>query len=145
MPTAFRQFLAVAGGIVAALVVVTVGDGLAGAIAPLPPGLDFKDTQAVAAAIAALPLTAKLVLLAGWAVAAGLGAFTAARTAPTKRVAMGWIAAGFVLVSTVANMLMLPHPAWMWPAAIAAILAAGAFGARAGAAGGEPTFSADPA
>ena len=145
MPTALRQFLAVAGGIVAALVVVTLGDRLAGAIAPLPKGLDFNDRTAVAAAIAALPLAAKLVLVAGWAAAAALGAWTAARTAPARRTAMGWIAAGFVLASTIANLAMLPHPAWMWPAAIVGIVAAGALGARAGAGAAPPTFTPEAA
>ena len=37
----------------------------------------------------------------------------------------GMIVAVFVLVATVANLAAIPHPTWLWPAAIILIPAAG--------------------
>jgi hypothetical protein len=143
MPNAVRHFLAVAGGVVAAMVLVTVGDALAGVIHPLPPGLDFSNRDAVRAAIAGMPLAAYVVLVGGWSAAAGVGAWTAARTAPSHRLRAGLIVAAVLLASTIANLTMLPHPVWMWPVALLAIPVAGMVGARAGATGTLPVGQPD--
>jgi len=42
----------------------------------------------------------------------------------------GMIVAIFVLVATVANLAAIPHPAWLWPAAIILIPAAGGLATR---------------
>ena len=138
MPNALRQVVSVAGGIVAALVLITAGDATASAIHPLPPGLDFTDREAVRRALAAVPPAAAALLVAGWAAGAGIGAWTAARSATGRRFALGVLVAGFVLVATIANLSMIPHPVWMWPAALLAIPLAGLAGARAGARGTPP-------
>lgn len=145
MANAFRLFLSIAGGIVAALVVVTLGDALAGAIHPLPPGLDFSDRDAVRTAIAGMPLAAYLALVAGWSAAGGLGAWTAARTAPSHRRRAGLVVGALLLASTLANLVMIPHPAWMWPAALVAVALAGVAGARLGATGEVPAMRPDAA
>lgn len=138
MPNAVRHVVAVVGGVIAAMVIVTMGDALAGAIHPMPPGLDFSDRDAVRAAIAGMPLAAYAVLVSGWSAAGGVGAWTAARTAPSHRLRAGLIVAGLLLASTLANLAMLPHPTWMWPVALVAVPLAGWMGARRGAAATVP-------
>lgn len=133
MPTILRQLLAVVLGVAVAMLVVTAGDALSRVIHPLPPGLDFSNTDAVRAAIAGMPVVAFLTLVAGWSAAAGIGAWIAARLAVTRRSAMGMLVAGVLVAATAANLAMLPHPTWMWPVALVAVPVAGFVGARAGA------------
>jgi hypothetical protein len=66
-----------------------------------------------------------LLLVAGWALAAAVGSFITARLASHARVIHGLIVALFVLVATIANLVKIPHPGWMWPAAIVLIPLAG--------------------
>ncbi|HEU4747327.1 MAG TPA: hypothetical protein VFS56_02415 [Gemmatimonadaceae bacterium] len=71
-----------------------------------------------------------VLLLAGWVLAAAAGAYVAARLATRSAAMHGLIVAGFDLVATVANLAAIPHPAWLWPAAIVLIPLAGWIAAR---------------
>lgn len=80
-------------GVVAVLVVVVAGglvvlgvEALSGRVYPLPPGADLSDPQALGAAITSMPAGAFALLLAGWALAAFLVGWIAARL---TRVAWG--------------------------------------------------------
>ena len=128
-----RSALVLLGGVVVAVLVVVLADALVGSIYPLPAGIDPDDKARFTEAIAALPTPAFVLLVAGWAFAAGVGAYLAARLAARSRVVHGLIVALFVLVATVANLAAIPHPVWLWPAAIVLIPAAGWVAARLGA------------
>nr|ASV46983.1 hypothetical protein [uncultured bacterium] len=137
MPPILRRVLAVLAGTIAAMVVVTLMDGVVGRLYPLPEGTDVRDPEVMRTAIAALPFAALALLVVGWAIAAAVGAFVAVRLTRD-----GWTGAGITVVvlllaATVANLLMLPHPAWVWPAALLLVPAAGLGGARAAAARGK--------
>jgi hypothetical protein len=129
-----RSALVLLGGVIVAVLVVVLADTLVASIYPLPAGIDPDDKERFSAAIAALPAPAFLLLLAGWVLAAGFGAYLASRLATRTPVVHGMIVALFVLVATVANLAAIPHPVWLWPAAIILIPAAGWIGARLGAA-----------
>ena len=133
MPSTIRRLLAALAGVAVAVGVVVLVDTAVGRAFPLPRGLDTQDRAQVQAALAAVPAAAIALLVAGWALAAGAGAFVAVRLAPGRRAGIGLVVAGFLLLSTVANLVALPHPAWVWPAALLLIPAAGWLGARAGA------------
>lgn len=120
-----RSALVLLAGVVVAVIVVTLMDGLAGRIFPLPAGVDTRDPESLRRAVAALPTTAFMLLLAGWVLAGAAGAYVAARLAAYAPVNHGMIVAGFVLLATVANLAAIPHPSWMWPAVIILIPAAG--------------------
>jgi hypothetical protein len=77
-----------------------------------PPGIDLRDPQALAAHIAAAPFHAMLIVVAGWALAAFLGGWVAARIARHRRAA-ALVVAAFVVLGVVANNMMIPHPQWM--------------------------------
>jgi hypothetical protein len=49
-----------------------------------------------------------------------------ARLAPSRGQVHGFFVGALLLGASVANMLMLPHPAWFWFAAVA-VLAAGTY------------------
>jgi glyoxylase-like metal-dependent hydrolase (beta-lactamase superfamily II) len=124
MHPTIRSALVLLAGVVVALLVVMLMDAVVGRVYPLPAGTDVSPPD-FRQAIAALPVAAFVLLVVGWALAAGAGAYVAARLATQSRVIHGLIVALFVLVATLANLGRIPHPTWMWPAAIILLPAAG--------------------
>jgi sorbitol-specific phosphotransferase system component IIBC len=125
MSPTIRSALVLLAGVVAAVVVVMMMDTVTGRIYSLPAGTDPGNRESLRQAVAALPTAAFLLLLAGWALAAAVGSYIAARFAAHARAIHGLIVALFVLVATVANLGAIPHPVWLWPATIILIPAAG--------------------
>lgn len=120
-----RSALVLLGGVIAAVVVVVLMDRVVAGMYPLAAGTDPSNPESLRQAIAGLPASAFLILVVGWALAAAVGSWLAARLATHDRAIHGMIVALFVLVATVANLARIPHPAWMWPTAIILIPAAG--------------------
>ena len=125
MNPTIRSALVLLAGVVVAVLVVVLVDTLVGSMYPLPEGTDLNDPARMRAAIAAMPASAFVLLLAGWVVAAAAGSYLAARLARRSPALHGLIVAIFVLIATVANLAAIPHPMWLWPAAILLIPAAG--------------------
>lgn len=123
-------------GVVIAFVIVMAGDMLSQSMAASagPAPTDMNDRAAMRAYVAGLPMTVFITMLATWTVAAFAAAAFAARFG--RRGAWpGWVAAGLFLCATAANLLLIPHPAWMAIAGVLLVVAAGWFGARAGSSG----------
>jgi sorbitol-specific phosphotransferase system component IIBC len=125
MQPTVRSALVLLAGVIVAVIVVSLGDAVAGSIYSLPAGLDRSNPESVRHAVAGLPTAAFLLLLAGWVLAAAVGSYVAARLATQARAIHGLIVAVFVLVATVSNLAVIPHPTWLWPAVIILIPAAG--------------------
>jgi hypothetical protein len=125
MQPTVRSALVLLAGVVAAVIVVSLGDAVAGSIYSLPAGIDRSNPESMRQAVAGLPTAAFLLLLAGWVLAAAVGSYVASRTATHARAIHGLIVALFVLVATVSNLTAIPHPTWLWPATIILIPAAG--------------------
>jgi len=125
MAPTIRSALVLLGGVVAAVFVVILMDTLVGNIYSLPAGTDPNNPDSLRQAVAALPVPAFLILVAGWVLAAAVGSYLAARLATHARLVHGMIVALFVLVATIANLAKIPHPFWLWPATIILIPAAG--------------------
>jgi hypothetical protein len=125
MQPTVRSALVLLAGVVVAVIVVSIGDGVAGSIYSLPAGIDRSNPESMRQAVAGLPTAAFLLLLAGWVLAAAVGSYVAARLATHARAIHGLIVAVFVLVATVSNLAAIPHPTWLWPATIILIPAAG--------------------
>ena len=135
-----RVILSIVVGVLIAFVIVMAGDmlsqSMAGSAGPAP--TDMNDRAAMAAYVAGLPTGVFLVMLATWTVAAFAAAAFAARFG--RRGAWpGWVAAGLFLCATAANLIMIPHPAWMAIAGVVLVVAAGWFGAKAGSTGKTET------
>ena len=125
MQPTVRSALVLLAGVVVAVIVVSIGDAVAGSIYSLPAGVDRSNPESMRQAVAGLPTAAFMLLLAGWVLAAAGGSYVAARTANHARPIHGLIVAVFVLVATVSNLAAIPHPIWLWPAVIILIPAAG--------------------
>jgi len=118
--------LALILGVVSFFVVVMIGEHVSHLIFPLPAGFDHHDPEAVKA----LPIGALAALLVVWGSAAFAGAWVAARLAPGGQLAFGLSIGVIGLLAAVAIMLMIPHPVWIWVAAVVEFLPAAYLGAR---------------
>lgn len=109
-----RSIFAVVGGIIMAMVVVMLVQGVSLKLYPLPEGIDLNDKNAFVEYIRTLPIGAFLLVLASWFVgpaAGSLVAGTMARRSPFLHAAP--IAVLF-LAASIFNMSALPHPSWFW-------------------------------
>jgi sorbitol-specific phosphotransferase system component IIBC len=125
MQPTVRSALVLLAGVVVAVIVVSIGDAVAGSFYSLPGGIDQSNPESMRQAVAGLPTAAFLLLLAGWVLATAVGSYVAARLATHAHAIHGLIVAVFVLVATVSNLAAIPHPTWLWPAVIILIPAAG--------------------
>lgn len=131
-----RLILSIVGGVIIAFAIVMAGDMLSQSLASSagPAPTDMNDRAAMEAYVAGLPTIVFIAMLATWTIAAFAAAAFAARFA--RRGAWpGWVAGGLFLCATAANLLMIPHPAWMVIAGVVLVVAAAWFGARVGSGG----------
>lgn len=115
-----RSAFAVLLGVVIGAVLVFIVERMGHAFFPAPP--DFDPSSA--AAVAALPLAAKLSVLAAWFAGAfgggALAALIARRWAPAA-----WVVAMTILLLAGTSLAAIEHPLWMAIGAIPATLLGG--------------------
>ncbi len=119
-----RKILAVVLGVIVAGVAVAGGEFILAAIWPMPQH-GMPDAEAMKTIMASMPLGMKVGLAAVYAVATFLGAVVATRVAKGRWA--GWTITTLMLMATVANFVMLPHPIWLVALCLAAIAGAGWF------------------
>jgi len=125
-----RGVLAVILGFVAFSVVVMIGENIGHMIFPIPGGLNPSDPESIKAVMEKLPVGALVAVVVAWGVGAFAGAWVAARLAPGSKLIFGLAIGVLGLFATVGNMLLIPHPTWMWVLGIAELLPAAYLGAR---------------
>ena len=112
-----RQGLGTAVGVVAGIVVawlvIVLSQLLSAALYPPPPGTDLTDPAVLADFINAAPVTAMGFVIAGYALAALLGGWVAARIARAHPRIAAMVVGGMVLLGVILNYTMIPHPTWM--------------------------------
>jgi len=97
---------------------------------PFPRDLNASDSAAMRDYIRTLPAGAFVFVLVGWALGTLVGAWTAARLANRSPMVHANIIATLLLGTGVANMLNLPHPAWVWVVGVIAFVGCGYIGGR---------------
>ena len=122
-----RKTAAALLGIFIAFTIVSLFDVLAASLFTMP-DIESADRTVLAAAIAAIPLSAKAIIASSWLLAPLGGAWAALRIADWGP--GGWIVTAVFLAANVANQAMLPHPLWMQVAAVVLPLAGGWLGQR---------------
>ena len=129
--TILRRIGAVIAGMIVAFAIVAGAEGIAHVIYPPPPGTDMHDMAKVKAFVATLPLSALLVVLAGWLIATFVATWLAARIAGTP--IPGYVVGALLLCGGIANAFMIPQPVWFSIASFVIYIGATWVGARAGA------------
>ncbi|MFQ6006885.1 MAG: hypothetical protein ACE5OQ_15450 [Woeseia sp.] len=116
-----RKVAAAALGIIAAGLIVWGVEALGHAVYPVPPDLDIGDPERFGDYVAALPPGAFLFVLGAWLLGTLGGGMLACFIAGEKPFVYATIVGAFILLATVVNLVMLPHPLWFSSTAVVAI------------------------
>lgn len=108
-----RAALAILGGIGVAMVVISLVEMVGARVNPRPAGLDMSDMDAMRAYAASLPASAIAIVLVGWLAGTFVGGFVAALIARRRPLLFSGIVGGVVLLATMINLALLPHPLWL--------------------------------
>jgi hypothetical protein len=125
-----RSIAAVVAGLIVAFLLVFGAEGIAHQVYPPPAGMNMQDMAQVRAFVAALPLSALLIVLAGWLIATFVGTWLAAKIAQSA--IPGFILGALLLAAGIANAFMIPQPVWFSIASFVIYIGATLAGARAG-------------
>ncbi|MDP9362165.1 MAG: hypothetical protein M3P29_12015 [Acidobacteriota bacterium] len=128
---AVRYVGAVIAGLIVAFLVVAGAEGIAHKIYPPPPGTDMHDMNQVKAFVATLPLSALLVVLAGWLIATFVATWLATKIA--RNPIAGYVVGALLLCAGIANAFMIPQPVWFSIVSFVIYIGATIIGSRAGA------------
>lgn len=124
MKEIIRNVLAALAGAFTGLVVMIASQILSAQIHPLPAGVDPKDKAAMGEFIGQAPLSALLIVLAGYFVGVTAAAWVAGRVSYRGHARQAIMVGGLFFVASLMNLNSFPHPAWFWAANLAAVVAA---------------------
>lgn len=130
MKEILRNTLAAMAGAILGLLCIVVIQALVAQRYPLPAGLHSGDKAAMGAFFGALPVAAKLLVLAGYFVGVTLGAAAAKYLSLVQGGRQAFMVTALFAVASVANLRAFPHPAWFWLANLAVVIGGGWLGAR---------------
>ena len=124
-----RAIIAVVVGLVAAFVSILVTE-MVGALA-VPAGVapSLKDAERMRDYLAGLPLSAYAFILAAYLIGSAVGGVVATRIVGQPASRCVWIVGGLLLATTVANLVLVPHPLWFSIASVVAIFGGTLFAA----------------
>ncbi|MGE0046482.1 MAG: hypothetical protein AB7J28_02460 [Hyphomonadaceae bacterium] len=126
-----RLILALVAGVLAGGVTVGVVETIGHMIFPPPPGLNAADPESIRSVMDQISLEAKVAVVVAWGLGVFVGGLVAALIARRGPYPAWWI--GAILFGMAAwTMIMIPHPIWMWAAAIAVTLIASYLAGRIG-------------
>lgn len=108
----WRKILGVVAGLVVAVVVIAVIEGISTVIYPPPADLDFNDAEAMSAYVRQLPLGAKLLVLLAHGVGTFLAGVVCGLVVGQRWLVGAVIISGLFLLTGVLNLMMIPHPVW---------------------------------
>lgn len=106
------KILPTLSGLATAVIVIMAMEFLSSKIYPPPSGIDFQDPVALKAYVNSLPVTAFLLLLTGYALAAFLGGLVIKKVAKNNARRPVIILGIILTIFAVMNMISIPHPLW---------------------------------
>ncbi|MDG1262361.1 MAG: hypothetical protein P8O05_11420 [Flavobacteriales bacterium] len=108
-----NNVLAVVIGIIAAMMVVMLGDRIAFSIFPPPENLDFNDPVSVQQLVDGMPIAAHLLLFFNWSVSAFVGGLVTTKLSKSKWQLLCVITGALLLTANILNMFVIPYPIWL--------------------------------
>jgi hypothetical protein len=131
MRAVFLGIVAVMLGLLTGFVIVGLGEIASHMIFPLPPGveMDPHKPETFEAVLKAMPFGALAAVVLSWTLGTFAGAWVAAKLAPVSKMAFGLTIGGGFVLTTLATLLMIPHPVWMWVTGLGLPLPAAYLGA----------------
>jgi hypothetical protein len=125
-----RNFIAIAGGVIAGAIIVALVEWVGHRMYAPPPGMDFSDPDAVRAMMKDIPRGALAMVLVAWALGAFVGGWVAAHFAKSSPVRAALIVGVVLLLLGVMTMVTLPHPLWFWVVGIILVLPSAHLGGK---------------
>ncbi len=125
-----RRVIAVLTGLVMGLICLSIIELIGMLLFPLPEGVDPTDETALREIAAQIPAGAFVSIVAAWFAGTFIGSYVTARLAPDAPRAHAAGVTALLLAAGVSNMLMIPHPLWVWVSGILAFLIGGDLGMR---------------
>ncbi len=116
-----RAIVAVIAGILSAFVSILLVQAVGALAAPAGPAPSLKDAEHMREYLSAMPMASYAFLLAAYLVGSALGGTVAGRIMFNPRSRCVWIVGGILLVTTVANIVLIPHPLWFSIASVVMI------------------------
>ena len=128
-----RNMLAVIAGFVVAAAVMMGFEFANSLLFPFPPGMDTNDLEAVRAFAATMPLSALILVAAGWTIGSFAGGFATAWIAPAASPNLALVTGMLLTAGGVFNAWMIQNPAWFFWGGLPTFLLFAILGDRAGA------------
>jgi hypothetical protein len=119
-----KNIAAGVAGVVIAVALVWLIEKIGHAMYPPPADLDFSDAEAMQAYMATLPLGALLFVAAAWFIGTLGGTCAACAIGTAKPKIFAIVVGGLMLVATIMNLIMIPHPTWFSVLGIVGVLVA---------------------
>ena len=117
-------------GVIISMVLVWVVEKIGHVVYPPPADLNFADPDAMRAYIETLPLGALLFVAAAWFIGTLGGTCAACAIGTAKPIIFAAVVGGLMLVATVVNLVMIPHPTWFSILGVVGILIAAWLGTK---------------
>ena len=111
-------------GIILAVALVWVVEKVGHVVYPPPPDLNFADPEAMKAYMATLPMGALLFVAAAWFIGTLCGTCAACAIGTAKPIKFAMVVGGLMLVATIMNLVMIPHPTWFSVLGVVGVLVA---------------------
>jgi hypothetical protein len=112
-PEVLRTILAILAGLLVALATIIALEYLGMSLFPMPVGVTLQDETDLARLVAEAPTGKLLWVVLGWALAALLGGWTAARLSRAHRRIAALSVGGLIVAGVAATVATIPHPGWM--------------------------------
>ena len=109
-----KKILSIVAGVVVGFVIVFIGDATTHALSPIPANLNVADKTSIANYISSIPLYVMVIMAIFWLLSAFTGALLAARINRSEWKNTALITGSFLMAASVLNLILIPHPLWMW-------------------------------
>jgi len=125
-----KKVMAILAGLLSAIIIVSLGDALAGYLAPPSANHNRTDPAALKSYVAGLPAYVLVIMLCFWLLSSLAAGYISGRICPSSGRTLGLICGGVLLGGALLNMTMLPHPVWLMLSAIVGYLPSAMFGTK---------------
>ena len=110
-------------GVVIAMALVWLIEMVGHSVYPPPPNLDFANADVMRAYIDTLPVGALLFVAGAWFVGTLGGTAAACKIGDAKPMIFAIVVGGLMLVATVMNLFIIPHPLWFAVLGVGGVIA----------------------
>ncbi len=117
-----RSIVSILIALFTAVIIIFLVEYLSHKLYPMPENLDYNDYDALGSWIKSLPLSAMIIVILGWFVGSFTGAYIVSYIDEFSAIRSTAVVGTLLLVSTIINLVQVPHPNWMSFVGVVSIL-----------------------